>query len=44
MGSTFGRKEVVKNKTNVIKTKKLTKKKLTEIEKLKEELSILKTE
>ena len=38
-----GRKEIVKTKVKVIKEKKPTKKELTEIEKLKKELSILKT-
>ena len=37
-----GRKEVVKTKAKVTKAKKPTKKELTEIEKLKKELSILK--
>ena len=37
-----GRKEVVKTKAKVTKAKKPTKKELSEIEKLKEELSLLK--
>ena len=37
-----GRKEVVKTKAKVAKAKKPTKKELSEIEKLKEELSLLK--
>ena len=37
-----GRKEVVKTKAKVTKAKKPTKKELTEIEKLKEELKLLK--